>query len=144
VTLAFAAQVPPARISETQSMLADAPWAGSGAGTFAALLPIYRDFDDTAPAAAAPTAAAAMAIELGRPMLWAIVLAAAGAIVLLLRGALQRGRDSFYPAAGAASLVTLLLLAFGEAAMPATGVAVIAASVLGLAAAQSKSRTSNQ
>jgi hypothetical protein len=63
----------------------------------------------------------------------------------LLRGALQRGRDSFYPAAGAASLVTLLLLAFGEAAVLATGVAVIAASVLGLAAAQSRSRaTSNQ
>jgi hypothetical protein len=145
LTLAFATQVPPARVSEVQSMLADAPWAGSGAGTFAALLPIYRDFADTMPAGEAPTAAAAIAIELGRPMLWAIVLAAAGAIVLLLRGALQRGRDSFYPAAGAASLVTLLLLAFGEAAVLATGVAVIAASVLGLAAAQSRSRaTSNQ
>jgi hypothetical protein len=145
LTLAFAAQVPPARVSETQSMLADAPWAGSGAGTFAALLPIYRDFADTMPAGEAPTAAAAIAIELGRPMLWAIALATIGAIVLLLRGALQRGRDSFYPAAGAASLVTLLLLGFADAAVLATGIAVIAASVLGLAAAQSKSRTaSNQ
>jgi hypothetical protein len=140
VTLTFADKAP-ARIAAAQSMLADATWAGSGAGSFAALLPIYRDLDDTLSLASAPTAAAAIAIELGRPMLWAIVLGTIAAIIWLLRGALARGRDSFYPAAGAASLVTLLLLAFADAAVLTTAVTTVAAGVVGLAAAQSKSRT---
>jgi uncharacterized membrane protein len=111
LTLAFAEQGA-ARVAAAQAMLADAQWSGSGAGTFTALLPIYRELDDTLPITSAPTSAAAIAIELGRPMLWVIVLAALGTIVWLLRGALARGRDSFYPASGAAALVTLLLLAF--------------------------------
>jgi len=121
-------------------MLADAPWTGTGAGTFAALAPIYRAADAAA-SAAAPTAAAAIAVELGRPLLWIMALAALGAVAALLRGALARGRDSFYPAAGAALMVTLLLRAFGDAGVLTTPVAIVAAGALGLAAAQSRSRT---
>jgi hypothetical protein len=137
-TLAFAA--PGARITEVAPMLADAPWTGTGAGTFAALAPIYRAADAAA-SAAAPTAAAAIAVELGRPLLWIMALAALGAVAALLRGALARGRDSFYPAAGAALMVTLLLRAFGDAGVLTTPVAIVAAGALGLAAAQSRSRT---
>ena len=73
----------------------DAPWSGTGAGRSAALAPIYRAIDDPATGLAAPTAAAGMAIELGWPMLCFITAALIGAIVVLLRASLQRGRDFF-------------------------------------------------
>ncbi len=53
---------------------------GAGAGTFAAIMPIYRDVDDPV-TSTAPTATATLSIQLGRPMLWLILIAIAGAIV---------------------------------------------------------------
>ena len=103
-------------------------------------MPIYRDIDDPQ-ASTAPTAIAALSIELGRPMLWLILVVIVGAIVFLLRASLQRGRDSFYPAAGAGCLIALLFLSFINSGILGTATAVIAAAVLGLALAQSKTRT---
>ena len=74
-------------------------------------------------------------------MFWLIVAVIMGAVVILLRASLLRGRDSFYPAAGAGCLLTLLLLAFMNTGILGTATAVIAAAMLGLALAQSKSRT---
>ena len=99
VVLAFAPSHT-ALTSASQRILDDAAWTGTGAGTFAAIVPIYRDIDDPE-TSIAPTAAAALSIELGRPMLWLIVVVIVGAIVMLLRASLLRGRDFFYPAAGA-------------------------------------------
>ena len=139
IALAFAAPSPPA-LTSLQRILEDTAWTGTGAGTFAAIMPIYRDINDPA-TSTAPTAAAALAIELGRPMFWLIVAVIMGAVVILLRASLLRGRDSFYPAAGAGCLLTLLLLAFMNTGILGTATAVIAAAMLGLALAQSKSRT---
>jgi hypothetical protein len=140
LTLAFT-HAPAPLASITRRILADASWAGTGAGTFGDLIPIYRDLDDVIHGSAAPSAAATIAVELGRPALSAAVAIAIVAIVWLLQGALRRGRDSFYPAAGASSIVTLLFLAFGDVGLFATGVAIITAAILGLAVAQSRSRT---
>ncbi len=140
VALAFAAPSPLALISASQRTLDDTAWTGTGAGTFAAIMPIYRDIDDPV-ISTAPTAVAALSIELGRPMLWLIVAVMVGAIVILLRASLQRGRDSFYPAAGAGCLIALVFLSFMNAGILGTATAIIAAAVLGLAFAQSKSRT---
>jgi hypothetical protein len=140
VTLVFAAPSPSALTSVSQHILDDTTLAGTGAGTFAAILPIYRDKNDP-PTSIAPTAAAALSIELGRPMFWWIVVVIAGAGALLLRASLHRGRDSFYPAAGAGGLIALLILAFVNAGILGTATAVIAAAVLGLALGQNKSRT---
>jgi hypothetical protein len=142
LTLAFASKASDALLSTTQRILADAPWTGTGAGTFDAILPIYRDAGD-AVGSTPPTAAAAIAIELGRPMLLLIISITGGGIVQFLRGALRRGRDSFYPAAGTASLVFILLWAFcdmGPLSMP-TGICV--AATVGLALAQCRSRAVN-
>ncbi len=136
--LAFA-RSPTALTSVSQRVLDDAPWTGTGAGTFAAIMPIYRDIDDPE-TSTAPTAVAALSIELGRPMLWLIVAVIVGAIVILLRSSLLRGRDFFYPAAGAGCLITLLSLSFMNPGILGTATSVIAAAVLGLALAQSKSR----
>src|SRR5258708_1776168 len=61
------------QISSLERMLSDAKWGGSGAGSFEALLPIYRD---TADSLEIPTAAATIEIEMGRPFLWTCVLVA--------------------------------------------------------------------
>jgi hypothetical protein len=134
--VAFAAS--PKGVSER--VLEDAPLAGTGAGTFAAIAPIYREMDDPPPRSVASTAAA-FAIELGRPMFWLISAATVGLIVLLLKASLKRGRDSFYPAMGGSCLITLMLLALVNAGLLATATGLIAAATLGLAFAQSKSRT---
>jgi len=54
----------------------------------------------------------------------------------MLRGALRRGRDSFYPALGAGCLVALLIRGFADASIFAQAVSIIAAAPVGLALAQ--------
>jgi hypothetical protein len=140
LALRYAVDAPADVVAIAERMIADAGWAGSGAATFRALLPIYRGLD-TAPNAGAPTFAAQLAIELGRPGLWLCVALALVPIVLFVRGALQRGRDSFHPMAGAAAGVTALIEAFGDNGLSSTAVAIPLAALLGLALAQSVSRT---
>lgn len=141
LTLAFATHAPAPLIAVTQRVLTETSWAGTGAGTFAAVLPIYRDIDELATGPIAPTAVAAIAVEMGRPFLWAILVAAIALVVTLLRSALRRGRDSSYSTAGAGCVVAITLLAFGNAALFSTPVLMIAAVVVGIAIAQSKSRS---
>ena len=59
------------------------------------------------------------------------------AAAVMLRGALRRGRDSFYPALGAGCLVALLIRGFADASIFAQAVSIIAAATVGLALAQS-------
>ena len=137
--LAFAPLSSTKEVSER--ILKDAPLVGAGAGTFAALVPIYREINDPPGSSEASTTAATFAIELGRPILWLIVLATSVSALIFLRAALQRGRDSFYAAMGGGCLVTLLLLMFINAGLLGNAAGLIAAVMFGLAIAQSKSRT---
>jgi hypothetical protein len=139
VLLAFAAPSSPVGVSER--MLKDAPAVGTGAGTFSALVPIYRVMDDPPISSEVSTAAATFAVELGRPMLWLFVLATAASIVIFLRASLQRRRDSLYPAMGAGCLVALLLLIFMNAGLLGSATGLLAAVMFGLSLAQCKSRT---
>jgi hypothetical protein len=141
IMLAFAAPSPPPLVALDQRVLDDAPLLGIGAGSFAAIAPIFRQMGDPPAGAEATTAAATLAIELGQPMFWLIVAAMAAAIGVLLRAALQRGRDSFYPAMGGSCLVTQLILAFINAGFLGFGAGLILAAALGLAFVQSRSRT---
>ena len=139
LTLAFATQVPAPLIAVTQRVLSEASWAGTGAGTFAAVLPIYRDIDGGT-GSIAPTAAATIVVEMGRPFFWAILAAAIALALTLLRGALRRHRDLIYSITGASCLVAITLLSFGNAALLSTPLALIGAVAIGVAIAQSKSR----
>jgi hypothetical protein len=141
LTLAFAVDKADPLLSTTQRILADAPWTGTGAGTFAAIMPIYREAGEFIVNPTPPTAAAKVAIELGRLMLWLIIVIVVIAIFVLLRGALARGRDSFYPAAGASSLILLLLSSFCEPGTLSLAAGLCAAAVLGLSFAQRISRS---
>ena len=142
LSVAFATASSASLMALSERVLADAPVVGTGAGTFAAVAPIYREMDDPPPGPVAPTTAAAVAVELGKPMLFMIVVATAAAIFILLRASLRRGRDSFYSAMAGSCLITLLLLAFTNAGLLGIATSLIAAVVLGLGLAQSKSRTS--
>jgi hypothetical protein len=140
VTLAFASDPSPAT-ALSQRMLNDAPLVGTGAGTFTALAPIYREMIDLPYSSQPSTTAGTVAIELGSPMLWLAAAAAVAGIVILLRASLRRGRDSFYPAMAGAALITLLLLAFTNAGLLGNTTGLIAATAIGMGFAQSKGRS---
>ncbi len=129
-----------AAVELTQRILNDTSFFGDGAGSFNALLPIYRSPDAGSLDSEAVTAAAKLSIEMGKVMLWVAVIATSFAVFALLRGAARRGRDSFYAAAAGASLVTLLNLAFVNVGLFGSAILVLAAVILGLGLTQSRSR----
>ena len=138
--LTFAGQSSPRLMALSERMLDDAPIVGTGAGTFAAVAPLYREIDDPPSDSPAPTAAGAVAIELGKPMLWLIVAATISLMLLVLRASLMRGRNSFYPAMTGSCLLALLLMGFTSSGILETAPALLASIVVGLGLAQSKSR----
>jgi hypothetical protein len=140
VLLSFAASSPSLK-SLSQHLLDDAPLVGTGARTFTALASAYRAITDPPLDCSSATAAATFAIELGRPLLWLIVFGTLTGAIVLLRDSLQRGRDWVYPALGGSCLLAMLLLSFTNAGLLGTTTGLLMAAVLGLAFAQSKSRT---
>lgn len=130
-----------AALDLTQRILADAPLVGDGAGTWGSMLAIYQPPEPEADTLQPVTAAARLSIEMGRPLLGIILLLAVLATGALLRGAANRHRDFFYPAAGAAGLVTLIILSFITVGVLSSVVALLAGALLGLALAQSQSRS---
>ena len=134
-TLALSTQ---SQIASLERMMSDVKWAGSGAGSFKALLPIYRGIDEEA-SQEIPTAAAAIAIEMGRPFLWVCVVVALIGALTLFRRALLRGRDYVYPGAGAACIIALLLLLFANGGILGLTTSLAIAVVCGFAFAQSQS-----
>jgi hypothetical protein len=139
LTVRFATP-PSASNAITERMLTGSGLIGTGAGTYHALVPIYREPNDAVGDLEPPTAAAEVAVEWGRPLLWAGAIAAVVLIGVLLSAGMSRGRDSFYAAAGASSVAALLIVAFGNPGLFGTSVLIIVGTVLGLAVAQSRSR----
>jgi len=132
-TLALSTQ---GQASSIERMLSDAKWAGSGAGSFEALLPIYRDTTDSLEI---PTAAATIAIEMGRPFLWTCIIVALVGASTLFRGALLRGRDYVYSSAGAGCIIAFLISLFANDGILGLTPSLMISVVCGLAFAQSKS-----
>jgi hypothetical protein len=141
-TLRFAAEGSSSAASSAERMMSDNP-LGTGIGTFRALLPIYQSIDDAAGSDSAPTTAAQVAVEMGRSAPWILAVMALVAAGMLLRGAMSRGRDSFYSIAAAGTIVTLVLGAFVDASLRGTAVLILTTSFLGLGFAQSASRTAS-
>src|SRR6267142_159737 len=132
-TLALSTQ---GQVSSIERMLSDAKWAGSGARSFEALLPIYRD---TADSLEIPTAAAIIAIEMGRPFPWTCIIVALMGASTLFRRALLRGRDYVYSSAGAGCIIALLISLFANDGILGLAASLMISVVCGLAFAQSKS-----
>lgn len=140
LTIAYAVRTSPQIAAITQRIIAESSLFGTGAGTFAAITQIYQDIDGSMTADAAPTAAAVIAIEMGRPFLLASIAGTVVLVVVLFRGALRRQRDFFCPIAGAGCVATIALLSFGGTALFNTSVAITVSATIGMALAQSKSR----
>ncbi len=113
--------------------------AGGGAGTSRALSIIYGMQEPSG--ARTATFAAQIAVELGRPALWIIVGLACTLIVMFARSAFNRGRDSFYPLAGAGVTVAMVLNAFSNASLTNPAISLLVAVTLGLGFAQSTGRS---
>jgi hypothetical protein len=142
-TLRFASDPPPASITVAERMMMD-NHAGTGAGTYHVLLPIYRSArDDTAPNFA-PTTASAVKIELGAVALWIFVIFSLVLACQLFLGALRRGRDSFYPSAAAGCVVALIAQSFLNASLLLTGLMILATCILGVGVTQSMSRSAGR
>jgi hypothetical protein len=113
---------------------------GSGAGTFRAISKLYG-MQDPSDVLRPPTFAAQIAIELGRPALWIIVGLACVLIIMSARGAFNRGRDFFYPLAGAGVSVAMVLSSFNDASLTNPAMSLLVAVAFGLGFAQSINRT---
>jgi len=139
-TIAFAGRWDAAN-AIAQRILADGTLLGTGAGTYRDLVPIYRGVGDITISSAPPSTAAQVAIEFGRPLFWGGVAAIVMMIAMFLRAGFRRGRDSFYAGAAASTLVALLVAAFGNPGIFGSSVVILLGAILGLAVAQSRSRT---
>jgi hypothetical protein len=127
-------------IAMADRLLKDSTWIGSGAGTYATLIPIYEELGRPPPTGA-PSLALKLAIEWGRASPALLSLCALFAANTLVGAAMLRGRDSFYPAAAAACLAILTFQAYGDASLlnPAPG--LLSAIIVGLALAQAAGRS---
>lgn len=126
------------RSGAIERMLSDARWNGSGAGTFDALAPIYRDLDE-ADVRANSTTAAIVAIEMGWPFLWVCCIALMAGAAILFRCAMLRRQECFYASAGAGCILAFLISSFGTYGTLGASSPVLLSVVSGLAIAQSKS-----
>ncbi|WP_342733677.1 hypothetical protein [Bradyrhizobium sp. B117] len=122
--------------------LTDTPWVGHGVGTFTSLARVYADIGISVPVLP-PTTAALVAIEWGIPALVALILASIQLIVFLFRGAIRRGRDSYFPSASSASLLCLGIGSFLDIGLLSPLIWVVAAVLVGIGLAQSSGRTSS-
>jgi hypothetical protein len=124
-----------------ERILADGRWLGSGAGTMDVLTRIYQT-SDAAGGVASPTAMIQLSIEAGWVGLCVWGLVSLGFSIKLTRGALERGRDWFFPAVAAACLVCDLFASFVSPGLLQTPVllmtTIIVAAGLSQAASQSE------
>lgn len=137
----FAASASAGSVMLARRALSATPWLGNGVGTFQFFAGIYQDFG-TPPIVVPPSTAVAIATEWGQPALLLLSGFALQLFAFTFRGAVRRGRDSFFSSAAAACV----LLAFGEAFFDPSlwnvVVQAIVAIIVGLGLSQSIGRTS--
>ena len=113
---------------------------GSGAGTFRVISILYG-IQEPSDVLRPSTFAAQIAIELGHPALWIIVGLACTLIIMCAQAAFNRGRDFFYPLAGAAVTVAMVLNSFSNSSLTNPAISLLVAVTLGLGFAQRISRS---
>lgn len=123
-----------------ERMLADTRWLGAGAGSFAAVGSIYQSDADAL--LTPPSAAIAIFVDIGWIGLAAAIIVAAVLLLRLFFGALERGRDSFFPAASAGCLCFVLVEAFAGPGLLQPAALFCLAVIVGLGLSQSVSQSS--
>ena len=125
-----------------ERMLADTRWFGAGAGTFAAVGRIYQS--DAGAALTAPSAAPPVFAGLGWIGLGIMMVVSLIALVRLFFGALQRGRDSFFPATTAACVLFALVQSFAGPGLLRPAAILCLSVIVGLGLSQSVSQSGSR
>jgi hypothetical protein len=132
----------PELASETSAaigqMFADTRWFGSGAGGFATLGRIYQG--DPEKLLVPPSTAAAVFVDMGWIGIVVAIAIAASLSFRLIRGALARGRDSFFPSASAACVCLSLAESFAGPGLLQPAAILCLSVIAGLGLAQSVSQ----
>ena len=102
---------------------------------FGRSLPIYRDIGLT-PVREQPTAAAAIAIDMGWPFLCGLIVVAVIGAIILFRRSLSRDQGYLYAAVGAGASIALLTSAFAEYGILNLGASLLTAALYGLVCGQ--------
>lgn len=125
-----------------ERMLADTRWFGAGAGTFAAVGRIYQS--DVGATLTAPSVATAVFAGMGWIGLAAMMAVSLTALVRLFFGALQRGRDSFFPASAAACVLFALVQSFAGPGLLRPAAILCLSVIVGLGLSQSVSQSGSR
>ncbi|MDF0493068.1 hypothetical protein [Bradyrhizobium yuanmingense] len=125
-----------------ERMLADTRWFGAGAGTFSAVGRIYQS--DAGTVLTAPSAATSVFAGMGWVGLVAMIAVSLLALVRLFVGALQRGRDSFFPASAAACVLFALVQSFAGPGLLHPAAILCLSVILGLGLSQSVSQSGSR
>jgi hypothetical protein len=120
-------------------MISDATWTGAGVGTYQALAAIYRDATG-APSETAVSTMMSLILEWGYIGLLIVTVLFLQITAIMSRGALSRGRDSFYTAGAAGCLVAAFCEAFCDASFTSLAVQMMTAIIVGLGLSQSIGR----
>jgi hypothetical protein len=130
-----------ASLAVARRAMSDSSWSGSGVGTFARVARIYQDYG-VGSGLAAPSTAVLVAIEWGRLAVAILAGFTLQLFLFVLRGAVGRGRDSFFASATAAIVAVVVCDSFVDASMLNPTAQIMLAAVIGLGLAQSTGRTS--
>jgi hypothetical protein len=98
-----------------QRALSGSQWVGSGVGSFPEISRVYSDFGTSGPVMP-PSTAVAIAIEWGRPAVPVLAAIALQLCLFTLRGAVGRGRDSFFASLATAGVLCALCASFVDPA----------------------------
>ena len=120
----------------TLRMLSDTGWAGVGVGNYGVFGAIYRDPAGGVADQASVNLVAAMLVEWGYAGALIVALPLFQQVIVLLRGAMSRGRDAFFAASAAACLVTIFCEAFCDGSATAIAVQMLAAIIVGMGMSQ--------
>lgn len=131
----------PDSLSVSQRVMSDSPRLGSGVGTFERMASIYRDYRSNRNIGP-PSTAVSIAVEWGRLALPILVLFALQIFFFVLRGAVGRGRDSFFASAAAAVVLVALGASFLDTSLLTPASQILLAGLVGLGISQSSGRTS--
>jgi hypothetical protein len=130
----------PKAVALAERVYADASWLGNGVGTFGLTSRAYQELGATT-LVAPPSTAVLIAIESGRLALVILAGFATQLFFATFRGAVRRGRDSFFASGAAAGILVVFCESFLDSSLSSPSVQIIVAVMVGLGLAQSAGRT---
>jgi hypothetical protein len=133
--LQFSRPVPAEADAAVNRMLSDTHWSGAGVGSYGALAGIYRDAAGL-PGPTPINAITSILIEWGFVGTLLVACLLFQLLSVLIRGALSRGRDSFYASGAAACLLAIALQTYCDDSSAEISVQLLAAIIAGFGLSQ--------